>query len=98
MKLLDGKAEIGGIEVELLAEVGHLLPDGTWTVLADFSQKLWLEWHGQSVAVFPLELEEKAYESTGRPEKAAVIREQDPKCRRKTKEAGCLNRSSLPIT
>ena len=75
MKSLDGKAEIEGIEVELLAEISHLLPDGTWTGFTDFSQRLWLQWNGQSVPVFPLEIEAKAYESMGRHEKAGLIRE-----------------------
>ncbi len=75
MRSLDGRAEIEGIEIELLANVAHLLPNGSWSTYTDFSRLLWLDWHERRVAVFPLADEADAYESMGRNEKAALIRE-----------------------
>jgi hypothetical protein len=75
MRSLDGKAEIHGIQIELMADIIHFLPEGAWKNFADFSRTLWLDWHGQSVPVFPLDIEAEAYESMGRVEKAALIRE-----------------------
>jgi hypothetical protein len=74
MRSLDGKAEIDGIQVELLADIAHLLPDGTWSGFTDFSRLVWLDWSGQRVPVFPLADEAEAYASMGRLEKAARIR------------------------
>lgn len=74
MHSLDGKAEIEGVEIELLANLTHLMPDGTWSSFTDFSRQVWLDWHGWRVPTFPLEDEAKAYESMGRTEKAALIR------------------------
>jgi hypothetical protein len=81
MHSLDGRAEIEGIEVEFLANITHLLPDGTWSSLTDFSRLRLLDWHGQSVPTFPLEDEAEAYQSMGRIEKAALIRETIRKAR-----------------
>lgn len=75
MRSLDGKAEIEGIQVELLANIAHKLPDGSWSSYTDFSRLIWVEWHGWQVAVFPLEDEAQAYEAMGRTQKAALIRE-----------------------
>lgn len=81
MHSLDGRVEIEGIEVELLANITHLLPDGTWSSFTDFSRLRLLDWHGQSVPTFPLEDEAEAYQSMGRIEKAALIRETIRKAR-----------------
>ncbi|MBN2388153.1 MAG: hypothetical protein JXB85_14140 [Anaerolineales bacterium] len=75
MRSLDGKARVAGIEIELLANLVHRLPDGSWSSLTDFSRLVWLDWHGRSLAVFPLENEAEAYEAMGRAEKAALIRQ-----------------------
>jgi hypothetical protein len=74
MRSLDGKAEIEGIQVELLANIAHLLPDGNWSGFTDFSRLVWLDWSGGHVPVFPLADEAEAYASMGRLEKAARIR------------------------
>jgi hypothetical protein len=74
MRSLDGKAEVQGIQIELLANIAHKLPDGNWSTITDFSRLLWLDWHGRRVAVFPLADEADAYEAMGRVEKAALIR------------------------
>ncbi len=75
MRSLDGRAEVEGIQVELLANLAHLLPDGSWSTFTDFSRLLWLDWHDRRLAVFPLEDEADAYQAMGRLEKAALIRE-----------------------
>ncbi len=72
---LDGKAEVGGIQIELLANISHKMADGSWSSFTDFSRLIWLEWRGRDVAVFPLENEAEAYEAMGRTQKAALIRE-----------------------
>jgi hypothetical protein len=75
MRSLDGKAEMDGIQIELLANVTHKMADGNWSSYTDFKRLIWLDWHGRRVAVFPLEDEANAYEAMGRTEKAALIRE-----------------------
>ena len=75
MRSLDGKAEVEGIEIELLANSSHRLPDGSWSSFTDFSRLIHVELHGLMVPVFPLEDELEAYEAMGRIEKAALIRE-----------------------
>ena len=74
MRSLDGKAMLEGVEVELLANIAHRLPDGSWSTTTDFSRLLWLGWHGLRVAVFPLADELAAYEAMGRTVKADLIR------------------------
>jgi hypothetical protein len=74
MRSLDGKAVIEGVEVELLANITHRLPDGAWSSFTDFSRLTMVETHGLRILVFPLEDELAAYEAMGRTEKAALIR------------------------
>jgi hypothetical protein len=74
MRSLDGKAEIEGIQVEFLANVSYLQPDGSWESLTDFSRVLWVELQGSRVPVFPLEDELAAYIAMRRTEKVAMIR------------------------
>jgi hypothetical protein len=75
MRSLDGKAEVEGIEIELLANISHKLPDGSWSSFTDFSRLIHVELHGLMFPVFPLENEVEAYEAMGRSQKAALIRE-----------------------
>lgn len=75
MKSLDGKGEIEGVPIELLANISHRLPDGCRSSSVDFSRLVWVEWRGLQVAVFPLQDEVFAYEAMGRAQKAAIIRE-----------------------
>jgi hypothetical protein len=74
MRSLDGRAEIEGVEVELLANITHRQPDGTWCTFTDFSRVLWVRSQGLHIPVFPLVDELAAYEAMGRIEKAALIR------------------------
>jgi hypothetical protein len=59
MQSLEGKAEIEGIQIELLANLLHKSPDGLLVSFTDFSRRIW---------------EAKAYESMGRTHKVALIR------------------------
>jgi hypothetical protein len=74
MHSLDGKAEIENIEIEILANIAHKMPDGTWSSFTDFSRLIWVDSHGLQIPIFPLEDELAAYETMGRVEKAALIR------------------------
>jgi hypothetical protein len=74
MRSLDGKANIEGVEIELLANIAHRQPDGIWRTYNDFARLIWVEWHGLNIPVFPLEDELAAYQAMGRFEKAALIR------------------------
>jgi hypothetical protein len=74
MRSLDGKAEIENIEIEILANIAHKMPDGTWATFTDFSRLIWVDSHGLQIPTFPLEDELAAYEAMGRVEKAAMIR------------------------
>ena len=75
MRSLDGKAEIEGVQVELLANIAHKLPDGSWGTFTDFSRIVWVELQGLRVPTFPLEDELAAYVAMERTEKAALIRQ-----------------------
>ena len=74
MRSLDGKADFEGVQIELLANIAHRQPDGSWSTYTDFSRLIWVGTHGLSVPVFPLEDELAAYQAMGRTEKAALIR------------------------
>ena len=74
MRSLDGKAEIEGIQVELLANIAHKMPDDSWRTFTDFSRIVWVEMQGLRIPTFPLEDELAAYIAMGRTEKAALIR------------------------
>jgi hypothetical protein len=74
MRSWDGKAEIEGIQVELLANIAHRMPDGTWSTFTNFSRTVWVEMQDLRIPTFPLEDELLAYEAMGRTEKAALIR------------------------
>ena len=74
MRSWDGKAEIEGIQVELLANIAHKMPDGNWCTFTDFSRVVWVELQTLHIPTFPLEDELEAYIAMGRTEKAALIR------------------------
>jgi hypothetical protein len=74
MRSLDGRVEISGVEIELLANITHRQADGSWCSYTDFSRLLCIELHGMHIPVFPLEDELEAYLAMGRTEKAALIR------------------------
>jgi hypothetical protein len=70
-----GQAEINRLQVELLGDIRHRLPDGSWCPALDIASVLvWLEWRNHGIPVLPLEHEATAYESMGRIQKAGLIR------------------------
>jgi hypothetical protein len=70
-----GQAEIHGLQVELLGDIRHRQPDGTWGTSLDIKSILvWVEWQGLEIPVLSLEHEAVAYEAMGRLEKAERIR------------------------
>jgi hypothetical protein len=75
MRSLDGKAEMNGVEVELVAEMEFQNPDGSWKRPKDLERKILVDWQEMQVPVFRLEEEAAAYEAMGRMEKVQLIRE-----------------------
>ena len=75
IRSLDGKAQLGGVEIELISELQVLKPDNNWKSLIEFDQKIWLAWHGFQVPLLPLAAEAVAYKEMGREEKAHLILE-----------------------
>lgn len=70
-----GKAEIDGLQVELLGDIRHRGADGAWEVPLDLKSILvWVEWRGLRVPVVALRHEATAYEKMGRTHKAELIR------------------------
>jgi hypothetical protein len=70
-----GKAEINGVQVELLGDMRHRSTDGAWEPPLDIESILmWVEWRGMEIPVFPLAHEALAYEKMGRTQKADLIR------------------------
>ncbi|NOY97582.1 MAG: hypothetical protein GXP40_00045 [Chloroflexi bacterium] len=70
----DGKAEIAGVEVELIGDMAHRNPDGAWGAPPDIAMRIFVTWRDQRVPVLPLAYEAGAYVKMGRAEKAARIR------------------------
>jgi hypothetical protein len=71
-----GLLDIAGVQVELMGNIQHHMPDGGWSPVADIpSLQHWLAWQGRQVPVLDLAYEAQAYEEMGRAEKAAQIRE-----------------------
>ncbi len=70
-----GQAEINGLQVEFLGDMRHRGTDGNWEppVVMD-AVRVWLEWRGLKIPVFPLTHEALAYEKMGRTQKAELIR------------------------
>lgn len=71
---LDGKAEMEGVEVELIGDIAKRGADGEWEPATDLSRRIFIEWRGMKVPVLPLEIEAEAYAAMGRLEKAGIIR------------------------
>ena len=71
-----GQAEIHGLQVELLGDIRHRQPDGTWSMALDLPSILvWVEWRALKIPVLSLAHEAVAYEKMGRLQKAALIRD-----------------------
>jgi ABC-2 type transport system ATP-binding protein len=69
-----GKAEVEGLEVEIMTDLEVEQENGPRQNLVDFEHCTWLEWQGQRVPVLPLQDEAATYEAMGRLEKSRLIR------------------------
>ncbi|HLO30271.1 MAG TPA: hypothetical protein VK249_14100 [Anaerolineales bacterium] len=70
-----GQVEINGLQVELLGDMRHRQPDGTWEAPLDITSVLvWVQWNGLNIPVLSLAHEALAYERMGRLKKAGLIR------------------------
>lgn len=69
-----GRLILAGIQVELMGDIQHHMPDGSWSPVASIPAiRLWLTWRGFQVPVLDLTYEAQAYEELGRTGKAALI-------------------------
>lgn len=70
-----GQAEIHGLQVELLGDIRHRLPDAGWGMPLDLESMLvWVRWRELEIPVLSLAHEAEAYEKMGRLHKAKLIR------------------------
>ncbi len=69
------RAEVDGLQVELLGDIRHRGEDGAWLPPLDLPSVLvWVEWRELRIPVLSLAHEALAYEKMGRVQKAALIR------------------------
>jgi hypothetical protein len=69
-----GRARLGGVAVELLADLRNELPDGSWTEPLDVGAlRAWGEVDGCRCPVIPVSALEHAYQLMGRMEQARAI-------------------------
>ncbi len=68
-----GKLMIDGMQVEIMGEVQHRLPDGAWSVPVDMDICESVAFEDMRVPVLPLTYEQQAYRALGRAEKVALI-------------------------
>ncbi|MCJ7434473.1 MAG: hypothetical protein MUO77_13385 [Anaerolineales bacterium] len=70
-----GQAKISNLQVELLGDICHRHPDGTWETPLDIEiNRVWVEWRELKIPVIPLAHEAIAYKKMGRSQKAELIR------------------------
>lgn len=71
-----GALQIEGISVEIMGDIQHRRPGGTWTDPVDVAaRRQWVEVGGLRLPVLPLEYEAEAYRRIGREETARRLRE-----------------------
>lgn len=70
-----GELQIGGIKVEIMGDIQHRLPDGSWSEAVDIGAKRkWVEVDGLRLPVLSLTYEAEAYERLGRKEATLRLR------------------------
>jgi hypothetical protein len=70
-----GALEINGIQVEIIGDMQHRLPDGTWEQIVDMNRfKLWVAVEGIDLPVMSLRFLYEAYQLLGRADKVAVLK------------------------
>jgi len=70
-----GALEINGIQVEILGEMQHRLPDGTWEPIVDMNRfKVWVALDDIELPVMSLAFLYQAYQLLGRADKVALLK------------------------
>lgn len=70
-----GELNLCGVEIEIMGDMQHRLPDGTWTHPPDLRPLIrFIEWEGLEVPVLSLEYEADAYLELGRLERAVQLK------------------------
>jgi len=70
-----GALEINGIQVEIIGDMQHRLPDGTWEPIVDMNRfKEWVRLDDIELPVMSLAFLYKAYQLLGRADKVAVLK------------------------
>lgn len=70
-----GALQIEGVTVEIMGDIQHRRPDGTWTEPVDLpAQRQWVEVNGMRLPVLSLSSEAEAYGRIGREETARQLR------------------------
>jgi hypothetical protein len=70
-----GALEINGIQVEIIGDMQHRLPDGTWEPIVDMNRfKVWVAVEGLDLPVMSLPFLYQAYQLLGRADKVALLK------------------------
>jgi hypothetical protein len=70
-----GALEINGVQVEIIGDMQHRLPDGTWEPVIDLNRfKVWLRLGDMELPVMSLPFLYEAYQLLGRADKVAVLK------------------------
>lgn len=70
-----GALQIEGVTVEIMGDIQHKRPDGTWTDPVDIpARREWVEVDGLRLPLLSLAYEAEAYRRIGRPETARRLR------------------------
>ncbi len=70
-----GVFEIGGIKIETMGDMQHMLPDQKWDSPVEINESRdWVDYADLHIPVITLEHEVKAYQKMGRTEKAEMIK------------------------
>ena len=70
-----GALEFNGIQVEIIGDMQHRLPDGTWEPIVDMNRfKRWVRVEDIEVPVMSLPFLYEAYQLLGRADKVAVLK------------------------
>jgi hypothetical protein len=70
-----GALEINGIQVEIIGDMQHRLPDGTWEPLVDMNRfKVWVAVEKIDLPVMSLPFLYQAYQLLGRADKVALLK------------------------
>jgi hypothetical protein len=70
-----GALEINGVQVEIIGDMQHWLPDGTWEPVVDMNRfKVWVRLDDIELPVMSLPFLYQAYQLLGRADKVALLK------------------------